>query len=142
MMGITATAKEAQSLANLGRVAARCNEWGIPLVAEMLPGGFSAKETTIQQIRVSARLAAELGADIVKIKYQGPVEEFKTVTCSSYVPVVVLGGSKQNPEQLAAEVNQALQAGARGVAVGRNIWQADRAGEMAAMLAGVVHAHE
>ena len=142
MMGITGTAKEAQSLANLGRVAAVCNKWGLPLVAEMLPGGFSSKEVTIQQIQVSARLAAELGADIVKIKYQGPAEGFKAVTCSSYIPVVILGGSKQSPDQLIGEVKQALEAGARGVAVGRNIWQADHAGEMAALLAGVIHADE
>ncbi len=142
MMGITGTAREAQSLANLGRVAARCNEWGLPLVAEMLPGGFSAKEVTIQQIQVSARLAAELGADIVKIRYQGPAEEFKAVTCSSYVPVVILGGSKQSPNQLAGEVKQALGAGALGLAVGRNLWQADDVGKMTALLAGVIHAHE
>lgn len=139
MMGITGTAKEAQSLASLGRVAARCNEWGLPLIAEMLPGGFAAKEVSIQQIQVSARLAAELGADVVKIKYQAPAEDYQAVICSSYIPVVVLGGSKQSPEQLIGEVKQALGAGARGVAVGRNIWQSECAGEMAALLAGVVH---
>jgi len=42
MMGITGTSEEAHSLATLGLVAARCEKWGTPLVAEMLPGGFSA----------------------------------------------------------------------------------------------------
>jgi len=141
MMGITGTPDEARSLAALGRMAARCAEWGLPLVAEMLPGGFAAKEVTSEQLQVSARLAAELGADVVKIRYQGPPEAFRNVTRACYVPVIVLGGSRQSPEQLVGEVTQALEAGARGVAIGRNIWQAEQPGKMVAALAEVVHRH-
>lgn len=139
MMGITGTPEEAHSLATLGRVAARCAEWGLPLVAEMLPGGFSSKEVTFDQLMISARLAAELGADVIKIRYQGPAEDFQAVTRGCFVPVVILGGSKQSPEQLIQEVQQAQQAGARGVAVGRNIWQAERSGEITAQLVQAVH---
>lgn len=139
MMGITGTPEEAHSLANLGRIAARCQSWGMPLVAEMLPGGFSAKEVSFEQMMVSARLAAELGADMVKIRYQGPAEEFCTVVQACYVPIVVLGGSKQSPDQLLQEVQQALRAGASGVAVGRNIWQSDQPGEITSQLAKAVH---
>ncbi len=139
MMGITGAPKESQSLATLGRVAARCQEWGLPLIAEMLPGGFAAKEIATEQLQVSARLAAELGADVVKIKYQGPTNTYKAVVDSCYIPLVVMGGSKQLPDQLIGEIEQALEAGARGVAVGRNIWQAERAGEIVARLVSVVH---
>ena len=139
VMGITGTPEEAHSLGNLGRLAARCDAWGLPLVAEILPGGFAAKTVTIEQMAISARLAAELGADVVKIRYQGPEEEFERVTSSCYVPVVILGGSKQEPDQLVAEIGQALKAGAHGAAVGRNIWQAEQPGEITARLAHTVH---
>lgn len=139
MMGTTGTSEEAHSLATLSLVAARCEEWGVPLVAEMLPGGFNAKEVTFDQMMVSARLGAELGADIIKIHYQGPADAFQAVTRGCYIPVVVLGGSKQSPEQLIQEVQQAQLAGARGVAIGRNIWQAEHTGEIMAQLVQAVH---
>ncbi len=139
LMGITGAPKEPQSLATLGRVAAHCNEWGLPLIAEILPGGFAAKEITTEQLKISARLAAELGADVVKIKYQGPPDAFKEIADSCYVPLVILGGSKQSPDQLIGEIEQALEAGARGAAVGRNVWQAEHAGEMIARLAATIH---
>jgi DhnA family fructose-bisphosphate aldolase class Ia len=53
--------------------------------------------------------------------------------------VVVLGGSKQSPEELLEEVKQALQAGTSGVAVGRNIWQSNQPGEITARLVQMVH---
>jgi class I fructose-bisphosphate aldolase len=139
MMGITGTTEEARSLATLGRVAAQCQAWGMPLVAEMLPGGFTAKEVSFEQLMVSARLAAELGADIVKMRYQGPAEEYCAVVQGCFLPLVVLGGSKQQPDQLIQEVQQALGAGASGVAVGRNIWQSDCPGEITSRLAQTVH---
>jgi DhnA family fructose-bisphosphate aldolase class Ia len=53
--------------------------------------------------------------------------------------VIVLGGSKQNPEQLLASTRDALAAGAKGVAVGRNIWQAQDPRRVAASLVEAVH---
>jgi DhnA family fructose-bisphosphate aldolase class Ia len=89
----------------------------------MLPGGFAAKEVALEQLVVAARLGAELGVDIVKIRYAGPAEAFRQVVSACYCPVFVLGGSRQAPEQLLSEIGQALQAGAAGVAIGRNVWQ-------------------
>jgi DhnA family fructose-bisphosphate aldolase class Ia len=139
VMAITGTPEEAHSLANLGRLAAHCQEWGVPLVAEMLPGGFTSKTVTTEQLIVSARLAAELGADIVKIRYQGPAAEFQSVVSSSYIPVVIMGGSKQSEDQLVGEVRDALQAGCRGMAVGRNVWQAEIPAAITARLAQTIH---
>jgi len=65
-------------------------------------------------------------ADIIKIRYQGPAEAYGPVISSCYIPLVILGGSKQSPEKLMADVADAMSVGARGVAVGRNIWQAPR----------------
>lgn len=139
MMGVAGVEGESASLANLGRVAARCANWGIPLIAEMLPGGFAAKEVTNEQLAVAARLGAELGADIVKIRYVGPGVEFHKVVENCYCPILILGGSKQPPEQLLLEICQAIDAGAAGVAIGRNVWQHPEPCEMTQRISQAVH---
>ncbi|MDD5367789.1 MAG: hypothetical protein PHQ40_01785 [Anaerolineaceae bacterium] len=139
MMGIVGDKGESDSLVQLGRVAAECQRWGLPLIAEMLPGGLTAAEVSVQQIQIAARVGAELGADVIKLRYQGPAEAYRPVISGCYVPVVILGGSKQSPEKLLADVSEAISVGARGVAVGRNIWQAPRPGEIVSRLIGGVH---
>ncbi len=139
MMGITGTPDEAHSLARMGKVASYCDDWGIPLVAEMLPGGFTAKDVTFEQLIISARLGAELGADVVKMRYKGPAESYRAVVRSCFVPLVVLGGSRQSPSELVEEVKQAQASGACGVAVGRNIWQAEDPGQILTQLVKAVH---
>ncbi len=139
MMGIVGAPGETETLANLWQVAAACHAWGVPLIAEMLPGGFSAKEVTIDQIAVAARLGAELGADVIKIRYQGPAENYRKVIEACYRPVIILGGSKQPVDLLAKEAHEALSAGAAGVAIGRNIWQDPEPGRVTRILKDSVH---
>ncbi len=125
MMGISGGEGESKSLVTLGKVATECRTWGIPLIAEMLPGGFGAGEVSMAHIITSARLGAEYGANIVKIKYQGPVDEYQKVIESCYCPIVVLGGSKKEPKVLIEEIKGAMNIGAIGAAIGRNIWQSE-----------------
>lgn len=139
MMAITGTAVEAASLQRLGRVAARCDNWGLPLFAEVLPGGFATGQVTEEMAMVSARLAAELGADVIKIAYTGSAASFKTVTEACYQPVVVLGGSRQPADELVRDLSEALSAGAKGAAVGRNIWQSDEPETITAQLCKAIH---
>jgi class I fructose-bisphosphate aldolase len=139
MMGIVGAPGETESLANLWQMAAACHAWGVPLVAEMLPGGFTAKAVTIDQLAVAARLGAELGADLIKIRYQGPAEDYRKVIDACYRPVIILGGSKQPVEQLTSEVRDALSVGASGVAIGRNVWQDPNPGQVTRILKETVH---
>ncbi len=138
-MGIVGAPGESASLHALAHLAAECERWGMILFGEMLPGGFTASEVTTDQIATAARVGAELGADVIKIRYSGSGESFRAVTSACYRPVVVLGGSKQSPEQLITSTRDAIAAGARGVAVGRNIWQASNPGDVAASLVEAVH---
>ena len=138
-MGIVGAPGESASLQALASLASHCDRWGVVLLAEMLPGGFAASEVSVDQIAVAARVGAELGADLIKIRYSGSVESFRTVTSSCYCPVVVLGGSKQSSEQLLSSTREALTAGAKGVAVGRNVWQSADPGGITASLVEAVH---
>ena len=139
VMGLIGTGEEERSLGQLATIAAECDRLGMPLLAEMLPGGLSAESVTVDQLAVAAHVAAELGADIVKIRYQGPVSAFRTVTDNCFRPVVVLGGPYRTDGDLLGSLREAMQAGAAGVAIGRNVWGAARPGDVVGDLRDLVH---
>ena len=133
------SAKEEATLKVLAEVIRAAHAWGLPVMAEMVPGGFDSgpEFRTAESIAVAARVAAELGADWVKIPY---AEGFERVTSTCYVPAVILGGAKKGSERLMLEtIKSALDAGGVGVAVGRNIFQSDNPEQMTAAIASLIH---
>lgn len=130
---------EEATLRTLAAVIDEAHAWGLPVMAEMQPGGFDAgpESTTTENVALSARVAAELGADWVKAPY---APDFGRVIAACYVPVVMLGGAKKNNERAMFEnIEQAVGAGGAGVAIGRNIFQADAPQRMTAAVAAIVH---
>ena len=122
-MGFLGIPLEAQTLGNLAMLASQCQAWGMPLMAEMLPGGFINFDLhTAENIRLGGRVGVELGADFIKTEFTGSAESFRQVTENCYRPVLVLGGGKTDERTLFATVKTALEAGAAGVVIGRNIW--------------------
>jgi len=133
------SAVEEPTLEVLARVIRQAHAWGLPVMAEMVPGGFDSgpELRTLESIRVSARVAAELGADWVKIPY---VAGFEQVVASCYVPVMVLGGPhRKDPRQTLEMVKAGMLAGGVGATVGRNIWKSDNPAKMAAAISAIVH---
>ena len=133
------SAVEEPTLEVLARVIRQAHAWGIPVMAEMVPSGFDSgpEFRTLASVKVSARVAAELGADWVKIPY---VEGFEQVVASCYVPVVVLGGPHQDDPRCTLEMVKAgMLAGGVGATVGRNIWKAANPAKMAAALSAIIH---
>jgi DhnA family fructose-bisphosphate aldolase class Ia len=122
-MGFPGTVLESQTLGNLAQLANQCQSWGVPLMAEMLPGGFMNPDLgTPENIRLAVRLAVELGADIIKTSFTAPAESFRGVVENCYRPVLVLGGGVVDELSLLKMVESAIAAGAAGVVLGRNIW--------------------
>ena len=115
----------------------------IPVILETLPVGLGQKEHyTVEKIGFAVRLAAELGADVVKTAYpvNGTVDDFKRIVESSYVPVIVLGGAAMgNDLDLLSMTHDAIKAGAAGIAMGRNVWQHKNPAAIARSLAAIVH---
>jgi class I fructose-bisphosphate aldolase len=138
VMGFCGTEDESSSLKTLGQVAVECRRLGVPLMAEMLPLGYQGKPTAAQ-VATAARIGAEMGADIIKTKYVGPPEGFQAVTEACFVPVLMLGGSARSFEGLLDETRDALKVGVAGVAIGRNVWQADDVTGATRALVEVVH---
>ncbi len=139
---------EADMLATLGQVSAQCDYWGMPLLAMMYPRGPKVEnEHNVEYVKLAARAGAELGADIIKTNYTGEIDTFKEVVKGCPVPVIVAGGPQMDTErELLQMVRDSLDAGGRGVAIGRNVFQAKDPTTAVRRIARVVHegydAHE
>lgn len=115
------SATEARQIEEAGRVATGCGEWNVPLIAMMYPRGPKvAQSPSSEVVAHAARLGAELGADAVKVPY---CKGFRDVVQGCPVPVLVAGGAKRGLDGLLKELKEARAAGAKGVSVGRNVFQ-------------------
>jgi len=139
VMGLIGTEAEEESLRYVASIAAECDRLGMVLIAEMLPGGLTATELSIDQLAVAAHVGAELGADIIKLPYRGPPDQFRIVTSNCYRPVVVLGGPKREDGNFLDDLAGAMEANAAGVAIGRNIWSDPEPGNITSQLVNIVH---
>lgn len=113
-------------LAGIGR---ECVALGMPFIAEAeFPTTYATVEELKQQygfeyLRRNVRLCAELGADIVKTNWPGDAESFgRLVEAANGIPVVLAGGSRLEDKELLWRMQVAVEAGAIGCSVGRNIF--------------------
>jgi DhnA family fructose-bisphosphate aldolase class Ia len=114
----------------------------LPYLIETIPGTFAAGPDmrTPEKIAAAARIGAECGADFIKTFYTGSPETFRVVLDNATLPVVVLGGERANNDrEVVAQIYSAMQAGANGVAVGRNIWGHAAPAKMTAAIVAIVH---
>jgi len=131
---------ETAQLKRLGEISRCCREWGMPLLAMMYPRGEGINQFDEKAVALAARVGAELGADIVKTNFTGSIESFRRVVEGCPVPVVVAGGEKMDSdEDILKMVEMAMEAGAAGVAIGRNIFQAESPRLMTKAISMIVH---
>jgi fructose-bisphosphate aldolase, class I len=133
---------EMDTLQNLAEAVAQCQRAGLPLLVEALacphPNIPDIFDPAV--IALAARIAAEYGADFVKTTYSGDPESFGQVVRGASVPVLVLGGERMNTDRAALELTHgAVAAGAAGIVMGRNIWQAPKPAEMVRALRAIIH---
>lgn len=128
-------------LRHLGEVSKECQGWGMPLVAMMYTRGEKIKnQFDVKYVKHAARVGAELGADLVKVNYTGTPESFKEVVEGCPVPVVIAGGEKLETEMdLWKMVEDAMSAGAKGVSIGRNIFQHENPSLVIKAIGRIVH---
>ncbi|HEX9299480.1 MAG TPA: hypothetical protein VF968_05070 [Actinomycetota bacterium] len=117
----------------LSAVGRECAALGMPFIAEAeFPTTYATVEALKDQygfeyLRRNVRLCAELGADIVKTNWPGDQDSFgRCVEAASGVPVVLAGGSRLEDAELLHRMGQAMEAGAIGCSVGRNIFMHPR----------------
>lgn len=118
---------ESREIARNAEVARECERAGIPLIVEALARGPGIENPGDPQwLRLSTRIAAELGADAVKTDYSGDPSSMRSIVEGCHIPILALGGSRQGSDEDALEVVRGVaQAGTAGVIFGRNVFQAD-----------------
>lgn len=132
---------ERDMLRDFGIVTNEAKTWGMPLLAMIYPRGEKIKdEFDVKYIKHAARVGNEMGADIVKVSYTGSVETFKEVVEGCSIPVVIAGGPKMDSDREILEmVKGAIEAGAAGASIGRNVFQHKNPTKMVRAISSVVH---
>jgi putative autoinducer-2 (AI-2) aldolase len=126
---------ETQSIENMTQLVDLGNQYGIPVMAVTAVGKDMARD--VRYFRLACRMCAELGAHFVKSYY---IEDgFDTVTSSCPVPIVMAGGKKLPELDALTMAYNAVDQGASGVDMGRNIFQSDTPIAMIKAVGKVVH---
>ena len=125
---------ESQSIHNLTRLVDEGNRYGIATLAVTAVGRELVRDA--KYIRLATRICAELGATYVKTYY---VDDFDTVAAACPVPIVIAGGKKQPELDALRMAHNAVQQGACGVDMGRNIFQSENPIAMIQAVRKVVH---
>jgi 3-hydroxy-5-phosphonooxypentane-2,4-dione thiolase len=126
---------ETQSVRNMTRLVDAGQRYGIPVLAVTAVGRELARDA--RYLRPATRICAELGAHLVKTYYCEP--DFDTVAAACPVPVVMAGGKKLPELDALTMAYRALEEGAAGVDMGRNIFQSDHPAAMIRAVGAVVH---
>jgi 3-hydroxy-5-phosphonooxypentane-2,4-dione thiolase len=126
---------ETRSIHNMTRLVDAGLRYGVPVMGVTAVGKDMVRNA--QYFRLGCRMIAELGAQYVKTYYVA--EGFETVTASCPVPIVMAGGKKLPELEALTMAYNAVQQGAAGVDMGRNIFQSDAPKAMIAAVHAVVH---
>ncbi len=134
-------AVEATGVEVCARFVAECRRAGLPCIIEPIAYGRRVTGANIVELlTLGARMAVELGADALKIPYTGDVETFRRLCEVAGVPVLVLGGARSDNERDALELfAEALEAGARGCLMGRNVTKSPDPERIVAQLCAIAH---
>ena len=128
---------EKQTLDSLAMLVNECEDYGIPVMA-VTAVGKELEKRTARYLGLACRIAAELGAKIVKTYYCP--DDFEKVTNGCPVPIVMAGGPKCATELEVFEfVYDGIRKGAIGINLGRNVWQHPQPVAMMRALNAVVH---
>ncbi|MFA6073700.1 MAG: hypothetical protein WC758_06295 [Candidatus Woesearchaeota archaeon] len=119
------SAHEQEMFKEFGKICEEAHIAGIPVICWMYPRGINvANEFSTEVLAYAARVAMELGADIVKLKYNGDLDAMKwVVKCAGKTKVVIAGGPHVSEQDFIKLTYDSLRAGAIGMAIGRNVWQ-------------------
>lgn len=118
---------EKGEIARNGRIARECERLGLPLIVESVARGPQVQNPCDPKwLRLHTRMAAELGADLIKTEYSGNPETMRSVVEACPIPILVLGGSRSGTDDDVLHATREIaKSGAAGVFFGRNVFQAE-----------------
>ncbi len=134
-------ATEGQMLRDFAEVAEQCRALNVPLLAMVYPRGPKLRVQFSEAFNAHcARVAYEIGADLVKVQYTGSPDSFARVVRSVPIPVVIAGGPRMESDQDVLQmVWGSLQGGGAGISIGRNVFGADNVPQLCRALSGILH---
>ena len=140
------SAEQALLLSDLGALVREAEIAGLPVIVHSYPCGQLVppdERTSAARVGYAARLAMELGVDIVKTFYTGSAETFaQVVEMAAPALVVAAGGTRlETDADVLRMAHNVVQAGAAGITFGRNVWQSADAGPMIRALKQIIHHH-
>ncbi len=141
IVGMEGGAEFADNVVAVAAAAQQARAIGLPVIVEsVLWGSRMDDQRDPELLAFAARMAAELGADAIKTTYTGDPETMRQVVEGCPIPVLVLGGVRSADPAVVIEATRgALEAGAKGVVYGRNVWQADDPPAIARQLREIIH---
>jgi fructose-bisphosphate aldolase, class I len=135
--------RQIQNFSHIARTIEQCHRIGLPVMVEPTTWGlrFGGKNTKDGKLLTDmARIAYEVGADIVKSDFPENPRDMEKIARACPVPVVLLGGDKASSFRDTLEtVLICVQCGAAGVTFGRNVWQHADTGKIVRAIKKVVH---
>ena len=131
------SAQESRQLADAATVGEAGERWGLPVMAMIYPPG---PDPMPEAIAHAASVAVDLGCDVVKTAWSGSVATMAQIIASCPIPILAAGGPRlPNSHMLLDRVAAVMTSGARGVAIGRNIFEADCPATVMRQVAALVH---
>ena len=133
--------READMMETFGRVQEEARAAELPLVMWSYPRGQGVNDHDAPEVvAYAARAALELGADLAKIKHPGTQEAVEwATTVAGKLPILMSGGATVSDEAFLRDVESFVNAGGRGLTVGRNIWQRENATEILDAIERIVY---
>jgi DhnA family fructose-bisphosphate aldolase class Ia len=135
-----------RQLKNMSFVAStieQCHRLGLPVMVEPTTWGLRFEGQALKDGKLLAdiaRIAYEMGADIVKSDFPSPAEDIDKIITACPVPIVLLGGGKTDShEEMLRDLLVCVQNGVSGVAFGRNVWQHSQPDKMVKAIQKIVH---
>jgi class I fructose-bisphosphate aldolase len=134
---------EPEMIAEMGALTGQAIALGMPVLGMVYPRGPNlviAEDDSTGGVAHAARLAWELGCDVVKVPWTGDSDSFASVCAAVPIPVLIAGGPRNcSFEELLGIVEAAMAAGAAGVCMGRQVFGADDPAAHVRALAAIVH---
>ena len=134
---------EAEMIIEMGDLTTDAWALEIPVLGMVYPRGENliiSEDDETNGVAHAARLAWEIGCNVVKVPWTGSVESFQKVTRSVPIPVLIAGGPKNiSFNELLVIVEQSIQAGGSGVCIGRQVFGCKNPGSNVKALRAIVH---
>lgn len=130
---------EPRMFESFAKVCEQAHDYGLPVVVWMYPRGPGVKSISNEVLAYTARIGLELGADIIKVRYNGDEENLRwLVRCAGRAKVVVSIAPHQKEAELLTDARRIMDAGCYGLALGRGLWKGPRPYSMARAIKSIV----